>query len=296
MNSAETISINTKCIYLYNAYVMALENMPTTRTWGQCCGDAIEKLHGVGITTTTSEQTLTLWHREFRRSRKFAHPHSKKNYSPLLLEIFPEAKNIICEWAGKDLNSLSSETLAMFVRREIAAKIHEQLPDEHGLTLDEFTNSLNLANFGVSTAYRYLGHLGFKWCDRKRTYYNDKHESEENIKDRLEFIEKYKEFEKRAHLWVQISDAEAVDLEQQHGLLPDTAAYSYNGMREYHIDTHPKFKEMQASPSVRIPPALDHYIFMVKMKQCTNNTHLGANVGMIAGGLPNYCQKVMACQ
>ena len=66
LNSAETISINTKCIYLYNAYVMALENMPTTRTWEQCCRDAIEKLHGVGITTITSEQTLTLWHRQFR--------------------------------------------------------------------------------------------------------------------------------------------------------------------------------------------------------------------------------------
>ena len=84
----------------------------------------------------------------------------------------------------------------MVVRRAISAKIHEQLPNENQLTLDESKNPLNLANFGVSTAYRYLSHLGFTWCDRRKTYCNDKHEPEENVRDRLEFIKTYKECEK----------------------------------------------------------------------------------------------------
>ena len=60
-------------------------------------------------------------------------------------------------------------------------------------------------------------------------------------------------YEVDAYLWVQITEQQAQDLEQNQGLLPGVAAHCYEGMREYHIDTHPSFQTMRAGLSVRKP-------------------------------------------
>ena len=105
----------------------------------------------------------------------------------MLLESFPEARNIICEWAESDLASLSCESLALFVRNESTNRLYEKIGNCE-LTFNDFEQVVNVSNFSVSTATRYLDHLGFRYCEQKKTYYSDKHENEENVRDRIEYI------------------------------------------------------------------------------------------------------------
>ena len=197
--------------------------------------------------------TIMTWNRRFRTNEMFPPPYRKGEYSPLLLDYYPEAKNIIYSWLDDNLATFNCENLANFMKHELATKLYEEIRDTCGLTFEDFTNSINLGSFAISTAWRYIQYFGYKWCDRKKSYYSDKHESEENISARIEFINKHRQYERDAHLWVQIPIAQASYLEANHGLLPNTAAYCYEGFREYHIDTHPSFQAMVPGLSVRKP-------------------------------------------
>ena len=148
----------------------------------------------------------------------------------MLLDIYPEAKNIIIEWLEANLAKFYFESVSNFVREELASKLYQETNDCR-LTFKEFEKLVNLSNFGVSTAHRYTTLFGYKYSARKKSYYSDKHESEENVRDRHDFIKKYHEYKQDAYLWVQISEEQAVELEQTHGLLLNTAAFCYEGMR-----------------------------------------------------------------
>ena len=180
-------------------------------------------------------------------------PYRREEYSLLLLDMYPEAKNIIIGWLEDNLIRFFCESLAMYMRNKLGRKLNEKIKSGRSLTYYDFENSINLSTFGISTAHRYITLFGYRWCGRKKTYYSDKHESEENIRDRGVFINKYNEYERDAYLWVQVSEEQALDLEQNGGLLPGVAAHCYEGMHEYHIDTHPSFQAMQAGLSVRNP-------------------------------------------
>jgi len=56
-------------------------------------------------------ETIMTWHKQFRHHEKFPHPYRRGVYSPALLESYPEAKMIICQWTEANLASLSCETL-----------------------------------------------------------------------------------------------------------------------------------------------------------------------------------------
>ena len=173
-----------------------------------------------------------------------------REYSPLLLETFQEAREIICKWATKNIQDLSSEKLALYVRNELLHYLFNQFKEEindEELTIDDFKEIMKIQEFGVTTTWRYLRHLGFKFSEHKKTYYNDKHESEENVSYRKKIIRKYFDYELLSYLWVQLTDEEAIELENDHDdpLLPDSYAYRENGVREYHIDMHSKFKERE---------------------------------------------------
>ena len=86
-------TIERRATDLRQAYVLALEHMhDTSITWQWCCEEAIAQLASVGIKTINNYQTITDWHRKFRRNNSFTVPSSKKQYTPRLLELYPEAK------------------------------------------------------------------------------------------------------------------------------------------------------------------------------------------------------------
>ena len=79
---------------------------------------------------------------------------------------------------------------------------------------------MEIERYSESTAWRLIKYLGYYYSYRKKSYYNDKHESSQNIEYSKKFIRRYFEFEKRAHVWVQIHKDEAKRMEEERGLLP----------------------------------------------------------------------------
>ena len=147
--------IEKKATYLRQAFTIAIEYMPD-KTWQQCCEEAIQELENVGYKTIKNWQTLSDWNRAFRVNGKFTHPNPKKKYSPMLLDLYPEAKDLICSFASSNLGNLSCERLAMYVRDDVAEEIYEKIGDETELTFEEFVDTFNLSEFSVSSASRYL--------------------------------------------------------------------------------------------------------------------------------------------
>jgi hypothetical protein len=97
------------------------------------------------------------------------------------------------------------------------------------------------------TAYKYLRYLGYRFDERKKSYYNDGHEKPEQIQYRKRFIAEYFENELSCYLWVQVNKATAVELENDpKSPLPKNISHEYvqegREMREYHIDAHYSLK------------------------------------------------------
>ena len=91
-----------------------------------------------------------------------------------------------------------------------------------------------------------MKYLGFNFCERKKSYYCDKHEDESNVLFRKKFIKKYFQYEKNTYRWVHLKEEDAIELERDNNnkLLENTFVEFTNDnqkMREYHVDTHPIF-------------------------------------------------------
>ena len=81
------------------------------------------------------------------------------------------------------------------------------------MSINQIRNRLNVGSFSVYAAWKFIKYLHFSFSDCRKTYYNDKHEAEENVSARKAFIPKYFEYEKRAKLWVRPTNEEAAALE-----------------------------------------------------------------------------------
>ena len=189
LTTDEIVYISQQATYLYYAYKIALEHLSKTerkKTWRQFCDEAI--ISTGPLEKIINGKTIMTWHKQFRQHEKFLHPYRREVYSPVHLESYPEARMIICQWAESNLVSLSCETLVVYVRNKLASEIYDTIKDNCRLTFNQIELSVNLINFSVSAAYRYLYYLEFKWCERRKFYYSDKHESEENVRDRFVYI------------------------------------------------------------------------------------------------------------
>ena len=262
LESHEAGIILNQCYYLRQAYRIALDSMPK-KTWVKCCEEAIQRMKEMGNAKIKHSKTLRRWNKMFRRNEIFPHPNvnieMRREYSPVLLDVYPEAREKICEWASKNIDKLSCEALVDFVNGELIQELYRRHVNECGLTclsMDDFRKSLKIRSFSVSTSWKYLQHLGYRWKKRKKSYYNDKHESNENVKYRLEFIEKYFEYEQKGIRWVQLTEEELRKLEEneKYPLLPFLAYHLENGLYELHIDCHPDLYKMAGKLSNRMQP------------------------------------------
>ena len=64
-----------------------------------------------------------------------------------------------------------------------------------------------------------MTHLGFQYDERKKSFFTDRHESEETCEHRKKFIKEYLEYELYSHLWIQLSKDDARVLEKKEELL-----------------------------------------------------------------------------
>ena len=88
--------------------------------------------------------------------------------------------------------------------------------------------------------------IGFRYCDRTKNYFCDKHESDENVRNREQFIKEYFKYELDSYRWIHLPEDVAKDLEKKddNQLLENVFfGFEKNGikMREYHVDTHASF-------------------------------------------------------
>ena len=75
LDDKHAVEIVYKCLYLRQAYQIALEKIATPQTtWEDCCREAIKKLANVGIRRITSGRTIQDWNLTFRINEIFPHP------------------------------------------------------------------------------------------------------------------------------------------------------------------------------------------------------------------------------
>jgi len=257
----QAFSVQIRVMYLRRAYEFALHDMPGDRmSWRACCEQSIEVFENFGICKVQNYRTIQKWNVYFQTAGKFPHPNPfvelDKEVQPKLFRIFPEARDELRRWANQNLELLNSDFAAEFIRNDLINKFHEQYlneleGNEVGLSKQDFVCSLNVKTIDTKTAYRWLKGLGFSYDVQKKVYFNDRHESPENVADRKEFIKKYFDYEMYAHRWVQVPVVDAQLFESQtdengNKLMMGTWAIEYkneNGilMREYHVDCHLEF-------------------------------------------------------
>ena len=255
--------------YLRLTYLKVLNMDPDKRcSFKMCCELAIEHLKEVGIKFIHSPKYLMKLNRYFRQNNKLPHPNIQveldRQYRSPFLEMFPEAKIELKEWALKNLSVLNCDVIKKYISQKLFPKVYEtylsEHPNDNSPSLDHFLSDFGLKrNISESTTWRWLTHLGFKFDERKKTYYTDKHESEENRVYRKKFIDEYLQYELYTYVWVQLEESVANIFEKEENLLENMYfEYKENDkiMREYHVDSHEKFSNLQLTLSVRRNPQL----------------------------------------
>jgi hypothetical protein len=168
-----------------------------------------------------------------------------------LFAIFPEAQNMLVRWGKTNLQTLNSETARQYLLEIIIPFCQERCNSElHAFGVpamghNEFMKFVGLKTLCAATAWRWLRLLGFEYKIRRKCYYTDGHEKEENVRYRLDFIAKYFNFELRTYRWVQLKEEDAIALEEldKKPHAKDLARKQFTSadgsrMREYHIDCH----------------------------------------------------------
>ena len=57
-------------------------------------------------------------------------PYRREEYSLLLLDMYPEAKDIIIGWLEDNLIRFSCESLAMYMKNELGRKLYDKISPE----------------------------------------------------------------------------------------------------------------------------------------------------------------------
>ena len=90
----------------------------------------------------------------------FPHPkiiiETNRKYSSLLLEMFSETQNRICEYGTDNI----------WIRDNLIPHLFQKYMSETDkkITIDEFKHSMKIGRFGINTASKYLKYLGCKHC------------------------------------------------------------------------------------------------------------------------------------
>ena len=239
------------CVTLRCCYLNALREMKVGKRWEEVVTMSLNMLDMCGINTYKSARSAMKLHRHFRQELTLPHPNkrvrSAKPLAPHLFHTYPEAESKMSGWCSQNLSSLSCSTASSYIHQELIPfiyELHKKESSQHDTThetMQDFTQSLHLGNIHQTTVSRWLKHLGFQYKQRKKHYFNDKHESPSNVNARNKFITTYFEYERCAHHWVHVPESSAVELEQIYNLPRAYHEFTKKGelYRQYHVDTNP---------------------------------------------------------
>jgi hypothetical protein len=160
------------------------------------------------------------------------------------------------QYAREHLSELSVELMCEYLDETVLPKMVKEwtgiekgefVSEEYEVEVEKILREYRLTNINPSTVYRWLIKLGFRYETRRKGYYVDGHEKPDTIQYRKQFVTRYLQYERRTHGWVQITNQEAMELEQK-GYIKRNSGYWYvnangNAMVEFHVNTCHIFEE-----------------------------------------------------
>ena len=219
-------NIQIKCRYIAIALRIALQKMGRGAggaTWLDCCQEAMNTVNQFNnITYIKFHRTIQGWHLLYRRNGEcFPNPNTHKKDGkktlPRLLEENPDLKDAIIYYSREHLHELSASLLYHYLHEEaLPAPVEKKKKelDNHEYTKDDLLAEHQLKKLTLTTVYKWMERLGFRYQPRKKCYYVDGHEKPEVIVYRQNFICRYFEHEKRMCRWIQIPLSEVESMEE----------------------------------------------------------------------------------
>jgi len=267
LTTKQSIILRQRLQYLRNAYLNVLQKNSNTKfSFKECCDQSLQQMSLVGTNLIKSGKTIMQWNRIFRTKELFPHPNvyieMGKSDVPLFLETFPEVKIELSKWAKANMTWFSCDTVSIHLREKIVPKIYRTYLDDCGydsneLSMEDFLGMFGLKYISHTTTWRWMKCVGFKYCDRNKNYFCDRHEDVSNKEYRIKFIQQYLKYERFTYRWVHIEEDVAIEMEKNKELLEgifvlfekDNKKY-----REYHVDTHPMFATLKKNMSIQVQP------------------------------------------
>ena len=264
INECQRMQIRNKASYLSMLYHLSLQMYNTTTEFGTIVDAAIEKVNATRLleylpmshhhckNNSIIQRRRTLYNcfRTFRDNDCFPNPNSHMAKSlPPLLNANPDLVEDIMRFCRVNLDTLSSESLHHFLLTEglpnIAKTIQEEQNLENSISVETLMHSFGLKKLHLITVQRWMKKLGFQYQPLRKSYYVDNHESEENVRYRNEFLERYFEYELLTHRWYCISDDKRNEMIEQ-GEIGESLGYAFekegHKMWEFHVDDHHSFQ------------------------------------------------------
>ena len=157
-------NLTNQCIILRACYYSCINDMSTVKSWETIIEQTLDKLSNLGFSIPTNARTVMRWNRLFRKNNSFPHPNPYiqmgKKVKPTLFEVYPEAEEMIHQYASKNLDNLSLESLALHTRETTIPNLFDRYKREElnnnqtPMSKDEFFHCLHLTSISPSTAYR----------------------------------------------------------------------------------------------------------------------------------------------
>ena len=115
------------------------------------------------------------------------------------------------------------------------------------MTMDEVLRENGLKKVTMSTMYNWMRSLKFSYQPRSQNYYIDGHEYPATVEDRIRYIKKYVKEDLCCYRWIQITEEEANELEDNNDCFEKESGYRYEWEMqtyyEYHVDDHESFQQ-----------------------------------------------------
>jgi hypothetical protein len=263
--SYEIFWLRLKARYLAVALTEALGNYSNGQTFYQSCVSAITKIDEIDFDGSCTNgpdsnmrvgnpSTIMRWFRSFRPNCCFPNPSIKRTHRydekiPLVLQNNPDLYEAFMSHARSNLECLSAEMMHHYLFSTAIPVVLLRIQKEKQMseyTIQHFFNDNNLTVLTTRTVSNWMLKLGFVYSPNKKTYYVDSHEKPDNIRYRMQFIDRYRSYEINAHRWIAISldryerMVGAGELSEGSGYRFEKGGVTY---MEMHVDDNPVFQE-----------------------------------------------------
>ena len=180
---------------------------------------------------------------------------SKKDILPPFLDNNPDITEAIISFCKNNLINLSAEVVQEYIIETCVPQLVQSRKKElqnNNINVDFIMKENNLKCICLRTVQLWLNKLGFRYCERKKSYYCDSHEKPEVVAYRYKFINRYLQREYQCYRWIQISK-NTYDEMVNEGSTFNGVPYEYTNTNgeiyyEFHVDDNIAFMSWTTWP------------------------------------------------